>query len=88
MPKHGKKYIQKSEKIDTSKRYPLQEGINLALDSSYANFDETVDVAVVLGVNPKYSDQMVRGACSLPHGLGKDVRVLAFCKGEKQEEAK
>ena len=88
MPKHGKNYIQKAEKIDTSRRYPLQEGINLALDSSYANFDETVDVAVVLGVNPKYSDQMVRGACSLPHGLGKEVRVLAFCKGEKQEEAK
>lgn len=87
MPKHGRKYREKAEKIDSSTRYSLQEGIDLALKSAYANFDETVDVAVVLGVNPKYSDQMVRGACSLPHGLGKEVRVLAFCKGEKQEEA-
>ncbi len=88
MPKHGKKYKVKAARIDSSSRYDLQEGIQLALESSFANFDETVDVAVDLGVNPKYPDQMVRGACSLPHGLGKEVRVLAFCKGEKQEEAR
>ena len=88
MPKHGKKHQIVKEKIDRFSRYPIEEGLSLALDCSYANFDETLDLAVVLGVNPKYPDQMVRGGVSLPHGLGKDVRVVAFCKGEKEEEAK
>ncbi|WP_457571363.1 50S ribosomal protein L1 [Desulfovulcanus sp.] len=88
MPKHGKKYRKAKEKIDTAKRYAVTEAVKLALETAYANFDETVDVAVRLGVNPKYSDQMVRGAVTLPHGLGKDVKVLAFCKGEKEAEAK
>jgi large subunit ribosomal protein L1 len=88
MPKHGKKYHQAKEAIDTKKRYNPEDGVALALTTSYAGFDESVDVAVCLGVNPKYSDQMVRGGVSLPHGLGKDVRVAAFCKGEKEEEAK
>jgi large subunit ribosomal protein L1 len=88
MPKHGKKYRKAKEKIDTAKRYAVEEAVKLALEAAYANFDETVDIAVRLGVNPKYSDQMVRGAVTLPHGLGKEVKVLAFCKGEKEAEAK
>lgn len=88
MPKRGKKYIEAKKKVDTTKRYTPEEAVKLALETAYANFDETVDVAVRLGVNPKYSDQMVRGAVSLPHGTGKQVRVLVFCKGEKEMEAK
>jgi len=88
MPKHGKRYRQVKEKIDTKQRYSPEDGVSLALTTAFAGFDESVDVAVCLGVNPKYSDQMVRGGVTLPHGLGKDVRVIAFCKGEKEEEAK
>lgn len=88
MPKHGKKYQKMAEAIDSQNRYPLEEALELVVKSSPAKFDETVDIAVNLGVNPKYSDQMVRGAVKLPHGLGKDVRVVAFCKGEKEAAAK
>ena len=69
-------------------KFPVKDGLDLALRLAYAKFDETVDVAVCLGVDPKYSDQMVRGAVTLPHGLGKVVRVAAFCKGDKEAEAK
>ncbi len=88
MARKGKKYLNAIEGIDTSVRHEVFEAMTLALRSSYATFDESVDVAINLGVDPKYSDQMVRGAVTLPHGLGKDVRVAAFCKGEKQAEAK
>jgi large subunit ribosomal protein L1 len=88
MPKHGKKYINSKSKVDSSQRMQVKDGVRLALETAYANFDETVDVSVRLGVNPKYADQMVRGAVSLPHGLGKEVRVIAFCKGEKEAEAR
>lgn len=88
MPKHGKKHIQASTKFERNTRYPIEHGVQIAVDTAFAAFDETVDIAVCLGVNPKYSDQMVRGGVSLPHGLGKEVRVAAFCKGEKEEEAK
>ncbi|WP_045213686.1 50S ribosomal protein L1 [Desulfonatronovibrio magnus] len=88
MPKHGKKYNTSKTKVDTSQKLPVQDGVRLALETAYAKFDETVDVAFRLGVNPKYADQMVRGAVSLPHGLGKDVRIVAFCKGEKEAEAR
>ncbi len=88
MPKHGKKYREAAAAIDRKTKYSVDEGVGLAIKSSYVAFDETVDVAVVLGVNPKYPDQNVRGAVSLPHGLGKEIRVVAFCKGEKEEEAK
>lgn len=88
MPKHGKKYTKAIENIDAQNKYDAKTALDLALQASYAKFDETVDIAVNLGVNPKYSDQMVRGAVSLPHGLGKTVRVVAFCKGEKEAEAK
>lgn len=77
MPKHGKKFQKVCESIDGLKMYDVAEAVELVLKSSYAKFDETVDIAVNLGVNPKYSDQMVRGAVSMPHGLGKTVRVVA-----------
>jgi large subunit ribosomal protein L1 len=88
MSKRSKKYRQIADKLDRTQKYSLEEGLTLALGSAYASFDETVDVAVCLGVNPKYPDQMVRGGVSLPHGLGKETRVVAFCKGEKEEEAR
>ncbi len=74
-------------KIDRSKKYDLQEGLQIVIDASYAKFDESVDVAVNLGVDPRHADQMVRGTCVLPHGTGKTVRVLVFAKGEKEKEA-
>lgn len=88
MPAHGKKYRFAVQGVDLTTRYAVKEGIGLALKMAFAKFDETVDVAVCLGVDPKYSDQMIRGAVTLPHGLGKEVRVCAFCKGEKEAEAK
>lgn len=88
MPKHGKKYRNAIEGVDMVQRVSVEEGVKMAVEKAYAKFDETVDVAINLGVDPKYSDQMVRGAVSLPNGLGKDVRVAAFCKGEKEAEAK
>lgn len=88
MPKHGKKYVNAKKAFDATLAYEMPESVKLALEASYAKFDETVDVAIKLGVDPKYSDQMVRGAVTLPHGLGKDVRVAAFCQGDKEAEAK
>jgi large subunit ribosomal protein L1 len=74
-------------KIDRSKRYTVDEAMTVLKESSYAKFDESVDLAVRLGVNPKHADQMVRGAIVLPHGTGKSIRVLVFAKGEKEKEA-
>ena len=88
MPTHGKKYRKSVEGVDLATLYTVEEAVQKSLAASYAKFDETVDVALNLGVDPKYSDQMVRGAVSLPHGLGKTVRVAVFCKGDKQAEAK
>jgi len=87
MPKHGKKYIEKVEKIDRQKRYDFNEALEISLSSSYVKFDETVDIAVRLGVDPRHADQMVRGTVILPNGLGKEVKVLVFAKGEKEKEA-
>jgi len=87
MPRRGKKYQTGREKVDRNTLYPLEEAIALAKEISFASFDESFDVALRLGVNPKYSDQMVRGSCILPHGTGKPVRVLVFAKGEKAQEA-
>jgi len=87
MPKHGKKYKASREKVDRLKRYALEEGLGLVKEMASAKFDETVDMALNLGVNPKYSDQMVRGAVVLPHGTGKSVRVAVFAKGDKAKEA-
>ena len=87
MPKHGKKYRNTLNGVNLQERFAIEDAVAKSLSASYAKFDETVDVAICLGVDPKYSDQMVRGAVSLPYGLGKTVRVAAFCKGEKQGEA-
>ena len=75
-------------KVDRDKRYNIEQAVGLIKDMAYAKFDESVDLAVRLGVNPKHADQMVRGAIVLPHGTGKSVRVLVFAKGEKEKEAR
>lgn len=88
MPKHGKAYRKAADGIEILKLYDVEEGMKLTVESRVAKFDETVDVAMNLGVDPKYNDQMVRGAVTLPHGLGKDIRVAVFCKGDKVAEAR
>ena len=88
MPKHGKKFLTAVKDQNRQERLSVEDAISKSLGAAFAKFDETVDVALRLGVDPKYSDQMVRGAVSLPHGLGKTVRVVVFCKGEKQNEAR
>jgi large subunit ribosomal protein L1 len=87
MAKRGKQYQAASAKIDAERSYDLEEAIALAKEAAFAKFDETIDIAIKLGVNPKHADQMVRGSVSLPHGTGRDVKVLVFCKGEKQKDA-
>lgn len=87
MSKSTKKHTGAMAKIDRSKVYPLVTAVDVVKDTAYAKFDETVDVAVKLGVDPRHADQMVRGAVVLPNGLGKTVRVLVFAKGEKEKEA-
>jgi large subunit ribosomal protein L1 len=87
MPKRGKKYTEAVQKTDPSRKYEIIEGIQLAVESRYAGFDESLDVAVNLGVDPRHADQMVRGSVILPNGIGKEVRVLVFAKGEKEKEA-
>jgi large subunit ribosomal protein L1 len=88
MPKRGKKYLESRKRIDSEKKHEFTEAIQLTIDSSYVKFDETIDIAVKLGVDPRHADQMVRGTVVLPNGLGKDVKVLVFAKGEKELEAK
>lgn len=87
MSKIGKKLTAAAEKIDRTKVYPISTALDVVKQTAYAKFDETVDVAVRLGVDPRHADQMVRGAVVLPNGLGKEVRVLVFAKGEKEKEA-
>jgi large subunit ribosomal protein L1 len=84
----GKKIKLAKEKIEIGKEYSLEEAINLAKECFYTKFDESVDLSVNLGIDPKKSDQMVRGTVVLPHGIGKKVRVLVFAKGEKEKEAR
>lgn len=83
----GKKFIAAKSKIDREVSYPLSDAIGLVKEVASANFDETLDLTVRLGVDPRKADQMVRGAVVLPNGLGKTVRVLVFAKGEKAQEA-
>jgi large subunit ribosomal protein L1 len=83
----GKKHIAAKEKIDKTKRYSLKEAVELVKELAYAKFNETVELAINLGVDPRKSDQIVRGSVVLPHGLGKKVRVVVFAKGEKAQEA-
>lgn len=87
MGKRGKKMEAASAKIDRNQRYDFAEAVKMIVDNAFAKFDETVDLAVRLGVDPRHADQMVRGTVVLPNGLGKDVKVLVFAKGEKEKEA-
>jgi len=83
----GKKLKVVKEKIESGKEYSIEDAINLIKESSYGKFDETIDLTVNLGIDPRKSEQMVRGTVVLPHGIGKKVRVLVFAKGEKEKEA-
>jgi large subunit ribosomal protein L1 len=87
MAQTGKKYSEVIKKVDREKRYELEEGLALLPQLTYTKFDETVEVALRLGVDPRHADQMVRGSVVLPNGLGKKVRVLVFAKGQKEKEA-
>ncbi|MBU1172074.1 MAG: 50S ribosomal protein L1 [Proteobacteria bacterium] len=87
MPRKGKKYLEAIKDLDRQKRYEINEAVGFALDRSFAKFDETVDIAVKLGVDPRHADQMIRGSVILPNGIGKEVKVLVFAKGEKEKEA-
>lgn len=87
MPRNGKRYRSSAAEVERERLYTPEEAISLVKQTASAKFDETVDVAVRLGVDPRHADQMVRGTIVLPHGLGKEVRVLVFAKGEKAREA-
>lgn len=84
----GKKFKASAKKVDAAKKYSFVDGLGLVIETAPAKFDESVDVAVRLGIDPKQSDQQVRGAIALPHGLGKNVRVVVFAKGPKEADAK
>ena len=84
----GKKYRAQKEKVEAGKTYSLEEAVRQVKSNAYANFDETVEVSLRLGVDPRQADQIVRGTVSMPHGTGKTVRVLVLTKGEKEAEAK
>lgn len=84
----GKKYKQVATKVDPEKKYTLDEAVKILSEMKTAKFDETVEVALRLGIDAKQTDQMVRGAVALPHGLGTQVRILVFAKGDKEREAK
>ena len=86
--KHGKKYVDSAKQIDRTKLYDANEALELAVKTATAKFDETVEVHVKLGVDSRHADQQVRGAIVLPNGTGKNVRVLALCKEDKQEAAR
>jgi large subunit ribosomal protein L1 len=88
MGKPGKKYESAAERIDRTRTYALEDGIGLVCAAESRKFDESVDIAINLGVDPKHADQMVRGAIVLPHGTGKSTRILVFAKGAKEKEAK
>ncbi len=85
--RHGKRYRASAEKIDVTKNYALQDALDLLLGTVQGSFDQTAEVAMNLGVDPRHSDQNVRGAVVLPHGTGKEVRLIVFAKGDKETEA-
>ncbi len=84
----GKRIVNAYKTVDKSKAYSLKEAVKIVKENATAKFDETIDLAINLGVDPKYADQMVRGVCALPHGNGKTVRVAVLARGEKADEAK
>jgi large subunit ribosomal protein L1 len=88
MSKRGKNYIKAHKKINHDERYSMENGCGVMKETQRAKFDESADVAINLGVDPRHADQMVRGAIVLPHGTGKKIRVAVFAKGPKAEEAK
>ncbi|MCH8208285.1 MAG: 50S ribosomal protein L1 [Nitrospinae bacterium] len=88
MARHGKKYRAVAEKVGSKTKYPLSEALQIAKDGVRMNFDQSVDVAIRLGVDPRKADQNIRGSVVLPNGTGKKFRVLVFAKGEKEKEAK
>src|SRR5690349_24647729 len=88
MAEHGKRYRGAREGIDRTKTYPLPDAVRMVKERAKAKFDETVEIAMNLGVDPRHADQMVRGVCNLPNGSGRKVRVAVFAKGPKAEEAK
>src|SRR5947209_17203996 len=88
MSKPGKRVVAARQAVDRVKAYPLGEAIKLVKGNAKAKFDETVEVAMNLGVDPRHADQMVRGVCQLPNGSGRRVRVAVFAKGAKAEEAR
>ena len=87
MPKHGKKYVEASKKVDSNKLYEISDALELVQQMASAKFNEPVEVAFKLGVDPRHADQQIRGAVVLPHGTGKTRTVLVFAKGEKAKEA-
>jgi large subunit ribosomal protein L1 len=87
MAQHGKRTVKAREGIDRTKLYPLSEAVKMVKSRAQAKFDETIEVAMNLGVDPRHSDQMVRGVVNLPNGSGRDVRVAVFARGAKAEEA-
>ncbi len=87
MSKHGKKFVNASKKVDPQTRYGLEQACNLLRECKIAKFDESVDIAMNLGVDPRQADQNIRGAVALPHGTGKTLRIAVFAKGPKAKEA-
>src|SRR4051812_16695435 len=88
MANEGKRIRSAREGVDTAKLYPIQDAVKLVKERAKAKFDETVEVAMNLGVDPRHADQMVRGVCNLPNGSGRDVRVAVFARGAKADEAR
>ena len=84
----GKRIVNAYKNLDRNKSYSLKEAVKIVKENAKAKFDETIDIAINLGVDPKYADQMVRGVCALPHGTGKKVRVAVLAQGEKADQAK
>ncbi|MBQ7285014.1 MAG: 50S ribosomal protein L1 [Alphaproteobacteria bacterium] len=84
----GKRIVNAYKTVDVNKAYALKEAVKVVKENATAKFDETVDIAINLGVDPKYADQMVRGVCALPHGTGKTIRVAVLAQGEKADQAK
>ncbi len=88
MPKHSKRFSTLAKKVDAARQYALDEAIQIVRDNATAKFDESVDIAIRLGVDPRKADQLVRGTVSLPHGIGKSVRVLVVTRDARQQEAR
>lgn len=88
MPKHGKKYLEAAKKVDSNKLYSIKEAMELVKETSYANFDASVEVSYNLNVDPKQADQQIRGSLVLPNGTGKTQKVIVFAEGPQAEQAK